>query len=110
MASKKALAFLAASGIARVHTMRELTNFAAGYGDKRFSLPYHVIRMNVDRSGDSKSTVGWALTLDAALADARAQRNAHDDADYSRGGAESLRQNRSVWYVRDIRDGKIHRI
>lgn len=104
MASKKAKEFLA-----RVHTGIELGNFSAGTGHARFSLPYHVLRMEPDRSGNSKRTVGWHGTLTDALADARAQKLASDDADYSRGGAEFLRRNRKLFYVRDIRDGRIHR-
>jgi hypothetical protein len=65
--------------------------------------------MDWDRSGDSKRSVGWHDTLADALADARAQRDAGDDRDYARGGAETLRQNRTCYYVRDVRDGKLYR-
>ena len=109
MASKKALAFLAACGLAKVHTALELSNFAAGQGNKRFSLPYHVIRMRPDRSGDSKETVGWARDL----ADARSQIETlerHGSDTYgTQCGADSLRRDRWCYYIRDIRNGKIHR-
>jgi hypothetical protein len=108
MASKKALAFLHAMGIQRVHTALELSNFSAGKGNKPFSLPYHVIAMDYDRSGDSKRTVDWAKTLDSALACAR-EYIRQNDAMNTQCGADTLRQDRTTYYVRDIRDGKVYR-
>ena len=107
MASKKAFEFMRAMGIARVHTTLELANFSAGKGNKPFSLPYHTIRMNWDRSGDSKSTVGWHKTLADALADARNQSRMVDTMN-TQCGADTLRQDRSTYYIRDIRDGKVY--
>lgn len=108
MASKKARAFLVACGLARVHTALELANFCAGKGNKPFSLPYHTIRMDWDRSGDSKATVGWHKTLADALADARSYARTTDTLN-TQCGADTLRQDRSTYYVRDIRDGKVYR-
>lgn len=109
MASKKAREFLASCGLARVHTGIELGNFAAGRGNKPFSLPYHVIRMTPDRSGNSKTTQDWCLTLEQARASARKLAQDETDRDVSRGGADTLRQDRATFYIRDIRDGKIYR-
>ena len=97
-----------AMGIARVHSALELANFSAGTGTKRFSLPYHVVRMNWDRSGDSKRTVGWNATLADALAEARTLSQMGGCA--KQGGADTLRCDRITYYVRDVRDGKVYKI
>jgi len=90
-----------------VHTGIELGNFAAGRGDKRFSLPFHVIRLD-DRTGDSKTTVDWADTLDSARESINRMVDV-DDTDNARGGAEHMRYRRSCYYIRDIRNGRIYR-
>ncbi len=84
--------------LTRPHTALELANFSAGTGHKRYSMPYHVIRM-ARETGDSKSTVGWA----ASRADAKKQMDAMRDAN----GVESERA-RLTYYIRDIRDGTIY--
>ena len=115
--SKIAASFLASNpdtGLQYVHTLLELANFSAGTGIGRYALPFHAIRM-VERSGDSKQTVGWYATLaDAtrAIADATLTDN---NADYNqertgtRAGAETMRRNLATYYVRDIRNGKIYK-
>jgi hypothetical protein len=108
MASKKAFEFMRAMGITRVHTALELANFSAGKGNKPFSLPYHIIALDWDRSGDSKRTVGWEKTLDLALRSAR-EMSTQNETMNTQCGADTLRQDRTAYYVRDIRDGKVYR-
>lgn len=115
--SKLAAEFLAQNpdtGLAYVHTLLELANFSAGTGIGRYALPYHAIRM-VERSGDSKQSVGWYATLAEAIRATTDAKLADNDADYdatrtgTRAGAEAMRRNLATYYVRDIRNGKIYR-
>ena len=102
MASRIAKLWLASIGqpIARVHTSLELTNFSAGHGNGRYSMPYQIIRMRAS-TGDSKATVGHAKTL----ADARHYANRITDGH----GIENER-NTYTYYIRDIRNGNVYRI
>jgi hypothetical protein len=117
MASKIAKAFLASLAgtpiLSKPHTGTELGNFAAGQGNKAYSLPFHIVRMD-SRTGDSKTTVGWARTLSDARRDARAMKygTVEDGTDYgtTHGGAESHRNPYYTYYVRDIRNGNVYRI
>ena len=102
MASRKAKLYLQSCGIEilrKPHTALELRNFAAGTGYGRYALPYQTIRMDT-KTGDSKTTVGWALTLSAAKRTANRLSDAH--------GMDNDRQ-RWTYYIRDIRDGTIYR-
>ena len=101
MSSKLAKRILAMYGL---HTGIEKSNFSAGTGNKKFSLPYQVIEVT-DRTGDSKRTVGHAVTL----ADAREIISAQQSKLSARGGADYLTYDRVAYYIRDIRTDKILR-
>lgn len=106
MASRKAIAYLAT--LTRVHTARELANFAAGSGIARRLpiLPFHAIEMT-ERTGDSKRTIGHYATLaDARNGIAEMDRN---DRDTGAGGSDTLRRDATTRYIRDIRNGNIYR-
>ena len=101
MASKIARAFLRSQGIDildKPHTKLEIANFCAGTGTKRYSLPFHILRMSRE-TGDSKATMGHAKTLDEAREYARPMLEAH--------GLE-MERPRYTYYIRDIRNGKIY--
>ena len=107
MASKKALAFLTAQGIAIEHTGTERGNFATGSGYGPNAMPYHIVRMD-SRYGSSKQTVGWAVDM----ADARRQRDTLNDIEYAhdtngRGGGEFMRSRQVNHYIMDIRSNEI---
>jgi len=108
MASKKAIEYLRSCGIVDIHTTREVTNFSTGRGAGRFSMPYHIVMMRWDRSGDSKTTVNWADTLDSARAKLADARKPTTDGTI-KSGADYLRQDRVAYYIRDIRTDKIYR-
>jgi len=103
MASRIAKNWLRSQGIEvlrKPHTALELANFSVGTGRGRFAMPYQVIRMR-DTTGDSKTTMGHAVTLDNARRDTRAMQDAH--------GIEAERHH-YTYYIRDIRDGRIYRV
>lgn len=114
--SKLAQAFMAQNpdtALQYVHTMLELSNFSAGTGIGKYALPFHAIRM-MERSGDSKKTVGWYATLAEAINAIRASQNAENDAmdairSGTRAGAETMTRNLKTYYVRDIRNGRIYK-
>lgn len=99
MASLKAKRWLAAQGIIlrRVHVSLELRNFATGTGSKRYSMPFHIIRMR-RLYGDSKETVGYSVSL----RDARKQ--AVSIVDSHRASRD---ETEWTYYIRDIRTESI---
>lgn len=110
MASKLAKKWLRSIGhiVPTSHNNAEWNNFSAGSGTGRYAMPLQIIKM-VERSGDSKQTIGYANDL----ADARKQIDAMrqtDSADAGRGGASHMRRNMATYYVRDIRTDKIYRV
>lgn len=80
------------------HTSLEDANFSVGTGVGPNAMPYHVIRME-RHTGDSKTTVGWAATLENAAE----QRNRLTDAH----GVDGTRAN-YTYYIHDIRNGRIY--
>jgi hypothetical protein len=113
--SKIAREFLAQNGIIleRVHTSLELSNFAAGTGSKRYSLPFHVIRMR-RLTGDSKQTIDWCLNLEQARESVSRCMDAHrasrDETENMKKWSSKPCQDETEWtyYIRDIRNGKIY--
>jgi len=99
--SKIAREFLRRQGIVlrQVHTSLELRNFAAGTGSKRYSMPFHIIRMR-RLNGDSKETVGYGVSIE----DARSQAVSILD-----GHRASQDETEWTYYIRDIRNGEIYR-
>lgn len=84
----------------RVHTCLETRNFAAGTGSKRYSMPYHIIRMR-RLSGDSKETVGYSVSL----GDARKQAVSIID-----GHRATQDETEWTYYIQDIRNENVYKV
>lgn len=111
MASKKAKQWLASIGqpiLEKPHTSLELSNFSAGSGKGRYSMPYHVIRMD-SRYGDSKTTVAWETSLKSARNVVSALKLADPKDGNGSSGAEYCRNRYFTYYIRDIRNGRIYK-